>query len=151
MKYKFFWSGPFSNWHLSNFEYLGIVFNCAEQAMMYEKAITFNDLKTGKEILWAMSPRDQKAIGRRVKNFDSKTWDEVKYEKVKEILRCKFVQNVDLLHQLLSYKDCQFVEASPFDRIWGIGYDEKSALDNISNWGENLIGKILTELSAELK
>lgn len=37
-----------------------------------------------------------------------------------------------------------FVEASPFDRVWGIGYDQDHALQNQSNWGENLLGKTLT-------
>ena len=44
-------------------------------------------------------------------------------------------------------EDCkEFVEASPYDRIWGIGYSEKDALENIPYWGENLLGKIITDL-----
>ncbi len=149
-KYKFFWNGPFSNWYISDFTYNGIFFNCAEQAMMYEKAITFNDLATAKEILHVRTPKEQKALGRKVKNFDSKVWDAVKYEKVKEILKCKFNENLHLLDLLVRNKGLEFVEASPYDRIWGIGYDESTALKNIDNWGENLLGKILTELSNEL-
>ena len=44
-----------------------------------------------------------------------------------------------------------FVEASPFDRIWGIGCSEKSALDNQSNWrGLNLLGRALDEVRKNL-
>jgi len=150
MKYKFFWNGPFSNWYPSDFTYNGIIFNCAEQAMMYEKAITFNDLETAKRILICLHPKEQKELGRRVKNFDPEIWNQNKFEKVKEILRCKFEQNPYLLDLLIRNKGLEFVEASPFDRIWGIGYDEQSALNNIDSWGENLLGKILTELSNEL-
>jgi len=150
MKYKFFWHGPFSNWYPSDFTYNGIFFTCAEQAMMYEKAITFNDLEIAKEILRTHSPKEQKALGRKVKNFDPEIWNQNKYEKVKEIERCKFSQNPHLLDLLIRNKGLEFVEASPDDRIWGIGYHELTALDNIDNWGENLLGKILTELSNEL-
>lgn len=150
MKYKFFWNGIFSNWHKHDFWYKGICFNCAEQAMMYHKALFFNDQITAILILNAEHPKDQKALGRQVKNFNPKQWDEVKYDLVKEILHYKFTDNLRLLNQLLAYKGYLFVEASPYDRIWGIGYEEKDALQNIDNWGENLLGKILTELSNEL-
>ncbi len=150
MKYKFFWNGTFSNWYPSDFTYNGIFFNCAEQAMMYEKAMTFKDYETAKEILRSNSPKEQKSLGRKVKNFDPENWDQIKYEKVKEILRSKFTQNLHLLDLLVRNKGLEFVEASPYDRIWGIGYDESTALGNIDNWGENLLGKILTELSNEL-
>ncbi len=149
-KYKFFWNGPFSNWYPSDFTYNGIFFTCAEQAMMCEKAITFNDLEIAKDILRSRLPNEQKALGGKVKNFDPAIWDEIKYEKVKEILRAKFTQNRHLLDLLIRNKGLEFVEASPYDRIWGIGYDEQSALGNIDDWGENLLGKILTELSNEL-
>lgn len=151
MKYKFFWNGPFSNWHLANFEYLGIVFNCAEQAMMYMKAKSFGDEEIANRILNCKYPKEHKELGRRVRNFDYEKWCEVRFEIVKNILRCKFVQSQELKSELLKYKGYEFVEASPFDRIWGIGYSETDALDHIDDWGENLLGKILTELSAELK
>lgn len=148
--YKFFWNGVFSNWHKHDFWYKGICFNCAEQAMMYHKAMLFNDQITATLILNAEHPKYQKALGRKVKNFNSEKWDKVKYDLVKDILKSKFTDNLPLLNQLLAYKGYLFVEASPFDRIWGIGYEEKDAIQNIDNWGENLLGKILTELSNEL-
>lgn len=150
MKYKFFWNGPFSNWHKSEFDYLGIWFNCAEQAMMYEKAMLFDDTEIAEKILQSSEPSEQKKLGKKVKNFDGKIWDGTKVQIVKEILKCKFSQNDDLYDELLRYEGSEFVEASPYDRIWGIGYSEQDALDNINNWGENLLGKILTELSQEL-
>jgi len=51
---------------------------------------------------------------------------------------------------LKNHNDKIIVEASPNDRIWGIGYSEKYAIENIDNWGENLLGKIITELASEL-
>lgn len=161
-KYKFFWDGIYSNWHKSSFiivkhpipviELNSLQFNCVEQYMMFCKAVTFNDIEIAENILTESNPRKQKALGRLVKNFDSKKWDEVKYNLVKVGVLAKFVQNEDLKQQLLS-EDCDlFVEASPFDRVWGIGYDEHDAhVVDEKHWGENLLGKIITEVRDELK
>lgn len=150
MKYKFFWNGPFSNWYKCEFDYLGIWFKCAEQAMMYEKAMLFDDIETAKQVLQTDDPSEQKKLGRKVKNFNPDVWNQTKVQVVKEILKCKFLQNDDLYDELLKYEGFEFVEASPYDRIWGIGFHENDALDNVGKWGENLLGKILTELSREL-
>lgn len=150
VKYKFFWNGIFSNWHESNFEINGIKYNCGEQYMMHQKAITFKDKEIANKILCEYSPRRQKQLGRQVRNFNPQKWDLVKYELVKNGLREKFNQNSELKRYLLKYKGFQIVEASPEDRIWGIGFYDSEAIQNIENWGENLLGKILTELATEL-
>ena len=148
-KYSFFWGGFFSNWYPSTFNINGITYNCGEQYMMAQKAKIFGDIESEKLIMITQNPKEQQAIGRRIKNFDSKKWDEVKYELVKKGLREKYNQNIVLKNYLLERKDCLIVEASPYDKIWGIGFDDHDALDNIDNWGENLLGKILTELANE--
>ena len=48
----------------------------------------------------------------------------------------------------------EFVEASPYDRIWGIGVEEEEAArkDDPKTWnGLNLLGKCLGELRIWLK
>ena len=150
IKYKFFWNGIFSNWNESKFVFNGITFNCGEQFMMFTKAIAFKDNEAARKILNTESPKAQKKFGKEVKNFDSKVWDLVKYDLVKNGLREKFNQNPDMKSYLLKYKGYTLVEASPYDRIWGIGFDDLQAIDNIDKWGENLLGKILTELSNEM-
>lgn len=151
MKYKFFWGGVFSNWYPSKFTVDNIEYNCGEQYMMYQKAMLFNDKGIANEIMNTIIPKCQKSLGKQVKNFDSVTWDKYKYPLVKKGLREKFKQNPILKEELLKYKRYEIVESSPFDRIWGIGYSENDALNNIENWGENLLGKILTELCEELQ
>jgi len=150
MEYFFFWNGTFSNWIESFFTIDGIKYSCGEQYMMYQKAITFNDFDTAKKILATKHPRDQKELGRSVQNFNPIVWNEVRYDLVKKGLKEKFNQNPDMKAELLSHKGKTFVEASPYDRIWGIGYAEENALENIFDWGDNLLGKIITELSNEL-
>jgi hypothetical protein len=150
MKYKFFWKGKLSNWTKSTFSVNGVEFNCGEQYMMYAKAILFEDHEIAEEILAESNPKEIKALGRKIRNFKGDIWDSVKYKVVKEGLLQRFKQNSDLIKILEKNKGATFVEASPFDRIWGIGYDENHAMDNIDNWGENLLGKVITEIAEEL-
>ena len=164
MNYCFFWGGIYSNWNKSTIKINSIVlkdslrielnslgreFNCAEQAMMFFKALLFEDYESCEKIIKSKNPREQKKLGRKVKNFKPEIWDLAKFEIVKNINFHKFNQNESLKKQLLE-EDCDlFVEASPFDRIWGIGYSEEDALNFKSNWGENLLGKALTEIRNE--
>ena len=153
IKYMFFWGGMFSNWYVSDDQFTidGITYNCGEQYMMYQKAMTFNDKETAKKILDEIVPSEQKKLGRLVKKYNDSTWNRVRYNIVKIGLKEKFSCNKNLKEYLLKYRGYQIVEASPYDRIWGIGYYEQDAIKNIDNWGENLLGEILTELSQEIK
>src|ERR1035437_9180971 len=112
-KYKFFWSGPFSNWHSSYFTVDNIEYNCGEQYMMHVKALCFNDKVSARKIMNTDNPKQQKALGRDVKNFNETKWVSVRYDLVKKGLREKFSQNEDLKKYLLSFKDYLIVEASP--------------------------------------
>ena len=69
---------------------------------------------------------------------------------MKRGLREKFLQNSEHMAALKAHNDKIIVEASPEDRIWGIGYSERNAMANIADWGENLLGKMITELASEL-
>lgn len=149
-KCYFFWGGPFSNWDTSFFTVDGIEYNCGEQFFMHMKALQFGDKESAEKIMKEKNPREQKALGRKIKGFIPEEWNKFKYETVKRGLREKFLQNEELKEFLLSHKTEYIVEASPEDRIWGIGFRESVALKNKENWGENLLGKILTELAAEI-
>lgn len=149
----YFWSSIYSNWYSCNFVVDGILFNCSEQFYMYKKAMQFADEDTAKKILGASHPRDQKAFGRQVKNFDSTVWDSISYKVMLQAVYEKFNQNYELKCQLLGTDDKIFVEASPFDNIWGVGLNEidDTILDE-KNWlGKNWLGKVLCEVRERLK
>lgn len=62
----------------------------------------------------------------------------------------KFRQNQKLLDLLLATGDNVLVEASPRDKIWGIGMGEKKARtiaggEEEKKWGLNLLGVALME------
>ena len=144
----FFWSGVFSNWHPCIFTYKNITFNCSEQALMYEKAMLFNDVNIANQILNAKLPKEQKNLGRKVNNYDDKIWSAQREQIMVDILYCKFSQNEKLKNKMLQYKDYNFVEASPYDIIWGIGlHEDDNLILNENNWrGQNLLGKCLDKV-----
>ena len=61
-----FWDSLFSQWHMCQIVENGIKFKSAEHYMMYQKAILFNDLDSAEKILQSYSPREAKALGRKV-------------------------------------------------------------------------------------
>ncbi len=126
----------------------GVVYNCAEQYMMYQKALLFGDMQTAEEILKEDNPREQKKLGRAVTPFDQATWDRECMRIVLEANYAKFSQNPELLEQLLATAGTLIVEANPRDDIWGIGMSETQARKvTPEQWrGQNLLGKILTIL-----
>ena len=113
----------------------------------FQKALLFGDREVYDEIMAAESPDKYKKLGRKVRNFDSKVWDEKKYDIVVEGNKAKFSQNPVLMEFLLSTGDAILVEASPYDTIWGIGLDiETAKKGSVEDWkGENLLGCALME------
>ena len=158
-KFLFFWGHTpsedgeisetcLSQWWPSRFQVDGVEYNCAEQFMMAEKARMFHDEEMLAKIMETTHPKEMKAYGRAVSGFDKETWDSSCYEIVKKGNFAKFTQNPDLLTFLLGTKNRILVEASPRDRIWGIGMGKANPNAQCpSNWrGTNLLGFALTEV-----
>ncbi|KAI1714843.1 ubiquitin carboxyl-terminal hydrolase domain-containing protein [Ditylenchus destructor] len=66
---------------------------------------------------------------------------------MKFILEQKFKQHPEILEELLATNDCIILEASPWDRYWGVGYgmDDPRIL-NRASWGKNMLGQLLMEI-----
>lgn len=143
----------FSQWFPYEFKEDGIVYKTAEHYMMASKSRLFNDDEILEDILKSETPNEAKSLGRKVKNFDPQIWDDHKYQIVKQANILKFSQNKEFKEFLLSTNDKIIVEASPYDKIWGIGMLESNK--NINNpllWnGENLLGFALMEVRDLLK
>ena len=153
-RFTFFWQpeSPFSQWHPSEFVVEGKRFVCAEQYMMHGKAVLFGDLAVAERILASISPKMHKALGRKVSGFDEQLWRNERERIVYEGNHAKFTLNAELLKALLATAGTELVEASPLDRIWGVGLKaEDPRIQDPALWrGQNLLGKVLTRLREDL-
>ncbi|MBC1374772.1 NADAR family protein [Listeria sp. FSL L7-0091] len=163
LKYIFFWGNQsssdgsinkscFSQWWKCNFKVDGVEYNCAEQFMMAEKAKLFNDTEMRGKILAAKHPKQAKSFGRLISGFQEDVWMENRFNIVKRGNLAKFSQNKDLKNFLLHTNNRILVEASPLDKVWGIGLasDDKHA-ENPLHWkGLNLLGFALMAVRDEL-
>ncbi len=146
--FTFFWKSPLSQWQRSPFVVGGVAFTHAEQFMMYAKALLFTDRDAAESILRATTPREHQAIGRAVRGFDGAVWALFREGIVYQANYARFSQNPDQRELLLATRGTTLVEASPHDRVWGIGLsaDDPRASDR-SQWpGLNLLGQALTQV-----
>ncbi|AJQ96023.1 NADAR family protein [Gynuella sunshinyii] len=162
VKYVFFWghqkpsSGVsktcFSQWYESEFEVDGVTYPTAEHFMMAEKARLFDDHDAAQRILKAGNPGEVKRIGRSVQGFDEARWVDHRFSIVVEGNLAKFRQNKALGDFLRSTEQRVLVEASPVDRIWGIGLAaDHPGAENPNLWkGLNLLGFALMEVRRRL-
>ena len=164
VKFLFFWSerpgqgghpgrGCLSQWWPAPFELDGVHYRSAEHFMMAEKARLFGDVAALSEIVAAEHPGEAKAIGRRVLGFDEPRWARERVAIVVRGNEAKFSQHPELAAYLQGTGERVLVEASPRDRVWGIGLAEGDpAARDVWRWpGANLLGFALMEVRARLR
>ncbi|KAK8899322.1 hypothetical protein M9Y10_001636 [Tritrichomonas musculus] len=143
-----------TQWYPSEFvDEKGNHFSCCEQYMMAKKAELFGDKEILEKILATNNPDEIKRLGRLVKNFDQEIWDKNCQEIVFQANLYKFSQNENLQNYLLSQSfDAIFVEASPYDAIWGIKLPIlKAKTVSPLQWkGKNFLGFQLTRVRDQL-
>ncbi|MFD8598860.1 NADAR family protein [Kitasatospora sp. NPDC059646] len=162
-KYLHFWGhqpqrdgrigpGALSQWWPSPFTVDGVDYPTAEHWMMAGKARLFGDHEIVPRILDARTPAEAKKLGRLVAGFDPARWEAHRFDLVVAGSVAKFEQDERLRDYLLLTGARVLVEASPLDRIWGIGLaadDEKA--NSPAQWrGLNLLGFALMEARARL-
>ncbi|SFP47047.1 MULTISPECIES: NADAR family protein [Actinomadura] len=158
LKFLFFWGhrtpgpGYLSQWWPSPFTVDGTTYATAEHYMMAGKARLFGDEETAAAIIAASHPRRAKDLGRRVRDFDEQTWQDHRVAIVTKGNEAKFAQNKELRDYLLGTHARILVEASPLDRVWGIGLAATDPrAEDVSAWqGENLLGFALMTARATL-
>jgi len=127
------------------------VYFCVEQRFMDMKAVLFNDLLSAYRIMKSDDPGEIKMIGRKVKNYDDNIWANKRFDIMEEAVYAKFSQNLKLREKIINEKG-RFVEASPLDKIWGIGLDKYDPRCKMpEKWkGLNLLGKVLDNVRERL-
>lgn len=151
-QFVFFYGGPFSQWYSSKFTVDGVVYNTAEQYMMAMKADYFGDKETLEKIMKSKDPSQQKALGRMVSNFNAEAWNAVSRGFVYKANKAKF-SDPTLKRMLLSTGNKEIVEASPYDRIWGIGLGENDPrrFDKTKWYGTNWLGEVLMKVRTDIR
>ncbi len=143
-------NGHFSNFYPSPMEISGKKYNCSEQYFMKMKQEMFDEsnLALATEIMAETNPFNIKRLGRRVKNYNDTVWNANRAKVMEVGLKHKFLSNPILKAKLLASGDKILVEASPYDKIWGIGLNEKQAIQiSPDKWpGQNLLGKLLMKI-----
>jgi ribA/ribD-fused uncharacterized protein len=144
-----------SNWYPSTFtdSETNNTYQNNEQYMMANKAILFDDQVNLDKILNSDDPKTCKALGRKVKNFDPQIWQDNCCDIVAKGCYLKFSQNEELKAFLLSTGDKLLVEASPYDKIWGIGLKASDAKKmKKEDWpGKNYLGQCLMNARQKIK
>ncbi|KAF2097538.1 DUF1768-domain-containing protein [Rhizodiscina lignyota] len=146
--------GYLSQWYECSFEHQGTTYRSTEMWMMVQKAVLFGDEEVAQAIREATTPGEMKALGRKAKGFDRKKWDEHKSRIVEEGNWWKFTVSKEkhqIKEALLATGDREIVEASPEDRIWGIGFHAANAHENRAEWGENLLGLALMNVRRRIR
>ena len=159
LKYVFFWGHGktldesitktcLSQWWDCKFTVDGVEYNTAEQYMMAQKAVLFGDEKIRAEIMAASHPKQYKDLGRKISGFKQDIWDKNCCDIVVKGNVAKFSQNEELKSFLLNTNMRILVEASPYDKIWGIGMGaDDSRCENPALWnGTNYLGFCLMEV-----
>lgn len=129
--------GCFSNYYPSRFFVFGHWWNWSEAPYQAMKTVIPTEIH---EIHKATKANDTRLLGQKVTLRPD--WDQVKYAVMKDVCMAKFLQNRDLLKQLLETGDEELIEDSPVDYYWGCGAD---------GTGKNMLGKVLMEIREELR
>lgn len=150
-KFTFFWGSehPFSQWYAAApFERAGMRFSTAENWMMWQKACLFGAPAALRAAIVTAAPREARRLGREVPGFSEAIWSVAARPIVAEGNYAKFTQNPGVLRKLLETAGTTLVEASPVDRIWGIGLaaDDPRARKRTSWRGSNWLGEVLTDV-----
>ncbi|MHC0434085.1 NADAR family protein [Streptomyces sp. O3] len=142
-----------SQWWPAPFTVDGVEYATAEHWMMAAKARLFGDARAEREVLSAAGPGAAKTAGRLVAGFDEAVWERERFAVVVDGSVHKFAAHPELREFLLGTGERVLVEASPLDRVWGIGLaeDDERAGDPARWPGLNLLGFALMEARERLR
>lgn len=162
-KYLFFWGrelqlteSRLQNWYPSVFKETiasgeVVRFPTTEHYIMWRKALAMDDKEIASRVLDAATPMEANALGREIKNFESKKWRNLVAQVAEDGCWLKFSQVAECRKALVETGDKVLVEASPVDRKWGIGFAGDEAIGMEEEWGENIAGKALMRVRDRLR
>ena len=143
----------FSHFHESEFEFFGEKMRYGEEAIQMSKADLYGDRDSFKAIHEATTPGKMKQLGSQVKGYqeNKQLWIDNAERICYDVNRARYSQDESARAELTKYKSYKFYEASPHDRLFGIGYslNFRDLMKNVDNFGDNILGKCLNKLIDE--
>lgn len=135
--------GVFSNLYRRPIVFEGREFATAEHAYQAGKA---RKLDVREWILSAPTPSLVAMAAHGLYTWDIvPDWSQIKFDRMRSVLRAKFTQHLDLRDILLSTGDARLVESTtvdnPVNRTWG----------EVNGKGLNMLGTLLMEIRSELR
>lgn len=135
--------GRFSNLYKRPIDFEGETFETSEHAYQAGKA---RRPQVRQWILSAPSPALLAMAAHGLYWWDIRSdWSKIKFDRMRDVLRAKFLQHADLKQLLLATGDARLVEAAtvdnPVNRTWG----------EVKGVGKNMLGKLLMEVREELR
>lgn len=126
---KYPYNGAFSNFfYLKHTDEAGTNWSCSEAQFMYYKALNAGDTEAASVIVSSsenIAPKDAKSIGRKITNYDDDKWAQSRYAAMYDVCYWKYQSNIGFFTNVFALipndKNVIFVEASPYDKIWGVG------------------------------
>lgn len=128
--------GFLGNFYKSKFYIYGNWWNHVEGPYQAMKCVNKEDFE---KLVQAKKGKEARDLGQKVKMISN--WDKIKVEIMTECVMAKFLQNRNLLDQLIETGDAELIEDSPVDSFWGCGKDRS---------GQNHLGKVLMAVREQL-
>jgi ribA/ribD-fused uncharacterized protein len=158
LSHVYFYGGLYSNWYAVRYDDIyqfhdplcDLGFHTTESHFMYQKAFFFRDLAIATKAAAERDPKAVKELGRQVRRYNDKAWQTVRYGFMVYSNYLKFSQNPEWAAELKGTESRILVEASPYDKIWGIGLSVNEAAAGAEWQGQNLLGKALMEVRGML-
>jgi len=145
----------FQQWYPASFDETidgkTIRFPTGEHYMTYRKALAMSDRASASRILDARTPLEANKLGRAIRNYDGELWRREREGVAEQGNWLKFSQVEECRAALLGSGNKVIVEASPTDRIWGIGFAGDQAEGREEEWGENILGQALMRVRERLR
>ncbi|KAJ1304415.1 hypothetical protein OPQ81_005563 [Rhizoctonia solani] len=127
-------------------------YQSAEQYLIHRKGLLFApNSPVTHEVLKTNSPAELRSLSHKIPNYDEAAWVKQQISVITMGNYLKFNQDPGLKGLLLGTGSRELVEANPYDRVWGIGYDAKEAAAHHNRWGDNLMGKALMSVRKAIK
>ncbi|MBB1509960.1 NADAR family protein [Tessaracoccus sp. MC1756] len=145
-------NGCLSEHYPAPFESDGELFRTVEHYIAWRKATLFGDKHSAQRVLRAEAPTTARAIGRTVRPFNDEVWKSHRFDVAVAANVAKFAADPQLADHLRSTGRSVLVNASPIDRVWGIGLsaDDPAAQDPTRWPGLNIQGFALMEARRRL-